>query len=217
MPRSSLSIVVLIVASIAAVASQPALRAAEPIDAPPPIFQYDGATTVRIFPALLTDPRRYGPVEEPAPEFYAERNAEEPGFPIAPTWPSFGGWGGWGFGGFGFGGGWRGGWSGWGFPAYGVSPVGYNRYGYRGGYSSPYRATYSTRFPWYTPQGSGPNIYQPWYSWNRQRPWYAPTGAGPNLYTPNYLWQSQYPWFSPDGVGPNIYTPAWRGGGGFYW
>ncbi len=187
----------------------------------------DGSTTwdvspsgqLRIFPAVL-ETRRFGPVEESEPEFYALRNSDEPGFNWSP--PGFGwgfGWGGWG------------GWNPFGyswpgltfgglsapFPRYGFGMIGYNRYYSRPWYASPSPQVWSSKFPWYTPGGVGPNIYQPWYQSRNSLPWYSPYGVGPNIYTPSYLWQSYYPWYSPNGPGPNIYTPSWQYDGCLYW
>jgi hypothetical protein len=185
----------------------------------------------RFFPAIFAQ-RRYGPVEEPEQEFYTERNPNVPGYEWNPPGPGFGypygwGWGGWGSGWGGWGGGWRGfGWGprfgpgfGFGFPrvAFGFGFAGYNRYAYRPWYTSPSRTIYTNRYPWYTPNGAGPNIYQPWYSSRNSLPWYSPYGVGPNIYTPTYLWRNYYPWFSPNGAGPNIYTPPEELEGCFVW
>jgi hypothetical protein len=179
------------------------------------------ANSVHIFSAVL-ETRRYGPVEEPEPEFYALRNLCEPGFDWTPglLGGGFGNWGfgGWGNGGWGFGG-WRGPALGFGFrfPTYGFGTVGYNRYYYRPWYSYPAPFVWSNKFPWYSPGGIGPNIYQPWYLTRNSVPWYSPIGAGPNIYTPTYSWRANYPWYSPNGPGPNIYTPQWQYGGCLYW
>jgi hypothetical protein len=188
----------------------------------------------RFFPAIFAQ-RRYGPVEEPEQEFYTLRNPDAPGFewnPPGPSWGwGFGGWRGWGWGGWG----WRGAWPGWGWPTggwrgFGWNPgfgynvpragfsfAGYNRYAYRPWYASPSQTIYTNRYPWYTPQGAGPNIYQPWYSARNSLPWYSPYGVGPNIYTPTYLWRNYYPWYSPNGPGPNIYTPPAELEGCFVW
>jgi hypothetical protein len=172
---------------------------------------------LRVFPAVL-ETRRFGPVEEPEPEFYALRNGNEPGFNWAPS--GFGWGSGWGPFGFGWRG-WRGFGFGWGFgapfPRYAVGFAGYNRYFYRPWYASSSPQVWSSKFPWYSPGGVGPNIYQPWYQSRNALPWYSPLGAGPNIYTPSYSWQSYYPWYSPNGPGPNIYTPSWQYDGCFYW
>jgi hypothetical protein len=203
--------------------------AAEPIATPEPLPEPAGQPSVerilnndaiqfapssgdlRIFPAVL-ETRRYGPVEEPAPQFYALRNSQEPGFDwgsaFANSWAGGWGWGqGWGWG------------SGWGFRSlpYAIGPVGYNRYFYRPWYTYPNSSVWSDRFPWYSPGGAGPNIYQPWYLQRNSVPWYSPYGIGPNIYTPSYQWNSYYPWYAPNGPGPNIYTPDYQFGGCLYW
>src|SRR5215471_19562831 len=70
--------------------------AAEPIATPEPLpepagqpsveriihngaTQYPSSGELHIFPAVL-ETRRFGPVEEPAPQFYSLRNSHEPGF-----------------------------------------------------------------------------------------------------------------------------------------
>jgi hypothetical protein len=206
-------------------------RAVEPIGTPPPMdstpaqsnslerqcYDDDTGHGVRIYPAVLT--RRFGPVEEPAPQFFALRNSQEPGFDWSAGLNNWG-WGGWGWGNWG--------WGGWGFrfgvpsspfafPGFQVGLVGYNPNFYRPWYSSPNLQVWSDRFPWYSPGGVGPNIYQPWYLQRNALPWYSPFGNGPNIYTPNSAWRMYYPWYSPDGPGPNIYTPSWRTGGALYW
>ena len=140
-----------------------------------------------IFPAVL-ETRRFGPVEEPAPQFYSMRNSHEPGFDWgaaqANSWGAGWGWGsGWGWG--------------WGLRSlpYAIGPVGYNRYFNRPWYSYPNNSVWSDRFPWYSPGGAGPNIYQPWYLQRNSLPWYSPYGIGPNIYTPSYQWNSYYPWY----------------------
>ena len=192
--------------------------AVEPIDTPPPVYSTPESSGgaqpflsedctdqgVRIFSAVLT--RRFGPVEEPAPQFFALRNGQEPGF----DWSAgLNGWG-WGFGSafprFGFA-----------SPGFGFGLVGYNRFYYRPWYAYPGPQVWSDRFPWYSPGGVGPNIYQPWYLQRNALPWYSPFGIGPNIYTPNSTWQSYYPWYSPNGPGPNNYTPWWQYGGCLYW
>jgi hypothetical protein len=187
-----------------------------------PVWDASPKSQLRIFPAVL-ETRRFGPVEECEPEFYALRNSAEPGFDMTP--PGFGWGGGWNGGGgwwpFGYSWGYnwpRFGWSlGAPFPRYGFGLVGYNRYYYRPWYASPSPQVWSTRFPWYSPGGVGPNIYQPWYQSRNALPWYSPYGIGPNIYTPSYSWQSYYPWYSPNGPGPNIYTPPAQYDGCFYW
>lgn len=165
-------------------------------------YQLPGA--LHIFPAVL-ETRRYGPVEQPEPEFYTLRNANEPGFDWTGGLTGAGGWG------AGLG-------AGYAYPSYGFGLVGYNRYYYRPWYTSPAPFVWGNKFPWYAPGGIGPNIYQPWYLWPNRLPWYSPYGAGPNIYTPWYTWQMYYPWYSPNGPGPNIYTPSWKQYGGcFYW
>jgi hypothetical protein len=199
---------------------------AESIETPTPIVQGPDGTleeqlpsdvdvnassgTIHIFPAVLMT-RRYGPVEEPAPEFYTLRNAQEPGFDWTPGLAGAGwGWGGFGWSGWGWGGGYA-------HPGYGFGLVGYNRYYSRPWYTSPAPQVWSNKFPWYSPGGLGPNIYQPWYLWPNRLPWYTPYGIGPNIYQPWYTRQSYYPWYSPYGSGPNIYTPTWQYQGCFYW
>ena len=219
--------------------------AVEPIDTPEPAInsevqnapqsvdqfnaapQFDESQTyeiapngqLRVFPAVLE--RRFGPVEQCEPEFYTLKNSDEPGFAWNPPGFGFGGWGGWwpfrfSWPGFGA-------WGGFGsslaapFPRSGFGLVGYNRYYSRPWYASPSPQVWSSKFPWYSPGGVGPNIYQPWYQSRNALPWYSPLGVGPNIYTPNYLWQSNYPWYSPNGPGPNIYTPSWQYDGCFYW
>ncbi|HEY2883193.1 MAG TPA: hypothetical protein VGJ15_12185 [Pirellulales bacterium] len=160
---------------------------------------------VRFFPAVL-ETRRYGPVEEPAPQFYAMRNSDQPGFDwsqglAGPSWYGYGGPYAYGFPGYG----------------YGFGLVGYPYSNYRPWYAYPNQNVYSDRFPWYSPGGIGPNIYQPWYVQRNSLPWYSPYGIGPNIYTPSPQWQNYYPWYSPNGPGPNIYTPQAVEAGGFYW
>ncbi len=191
-----------------------------------PAWDISPSGQLRVFPAVL-ETRRFGPVEEYEPEFYALRNGCEPGFDMTPPALGWGGWGGGGWNRWGgwwpFGFSWGSRWPGFGwslgapFPRYGFGLVGYNRFFYRPWYSSPSPQVWSTRFPWYSPGGVGPNIYQPWYQSRNALPWYSPFGVGPNIYTPSYLWQSYYPWYSPNGPGPNIYTPPWQYDGCFYW
>ncbi len=109
------------------------------------------------------------------------------------------------------------GYGGYGIPSYAFTLAGYNRYFYRPWYSYPNQYAWSNHYPWYSPGGIGPNIYQPWYFTRNALPWYSPYGVGPNIYTPTYQWQSYYPWYAPNGPGPNIYTPPWQYGGCLYW
>jgi hypothetical protein len=215
---------VIFLCGLAAMAVATSLNAAEPIELPSPasvsagaelqsdpavmpqywLNDHDASGMLRVFPAVL-ETRRYGPIEEPEHEFYAMRNGQEPGFLISP--PAWG-WSGLGYG-YGYGG--------YGVPSYGFGLIGYNRYFYRPWYSYPYQYSWSNHFPWYSPGGAGPNIYQPWYFTRNTLPWYSPYGVGPNIYTPSYSWQSYYSWYAPNGVGPNIYTPSWQYSGCFYW
>jgi hypothetical protein len=220
-------IAIILIYSFAQSSPSAAQSAAEPIELPAPssvdaptqierneaglpqywIESQDSSGQLRIFPAVL-ETRRYGPIEEPEHQFYALRNGQEPGFPISP--PA------WGWGGPGYGYGYYG-YGGYGIPSYAYTLAGYNRYFYRPWYSYPNQYAWSNHFPWYSPGGVGPNIYQPWYFTRNTLPWYSPYGVGPNIYTPTYQWQSYYPWYAPNGPGPNIYTPPWQYGGCLYW
>jgi hypothetical protein len=188
------------------------------------LFDESPRANGHIIPAVLT--RRYGPVREPAPQFYALKDNGAPGFDWSSGfgwWP----WGGWriglpnfGFGlpGFGFAG-FRFSFPGFAnsyFPGYRFSFVGYND-AYRPWYTYPSSQIRGDRLPWYSPGGAGPNIYQPWYTQRNSLPWYSPFGIGPNIYTPSYSWRAYYPWYAPNGPGPNIYTPSWQYGGCLYW
>ena len=226
------------------IADHSPVRAEEPLVAEPPcqdtyipemlggaeakevLYDESPHADYHIIPAVLT--RRYGPIEEPAPQFYALKDNDAPGF----DWSSgFGGWGPFGWGGWGYNLPYYGyGWPGFGFagyrfaypgfaysyPAYRFSYVGYNDY-YRPWYTYPSSQIRSDRLPWYSPGGVGPNIYQPWYVQRNSLPWYSPYGIGPNIYTPSYSWRAYYPWYAPYGPGPNIYTPSWQYGGCLYW
>jgi hypothetical protein len=211
-------------AANAADRSAPIAQTEQAISTDAPLVHNADAIELDSDPAVISDPRffpavfskrRFGPIEEPEEEFYTLRNEDVPGFEWNP--PSFG-WG------LGWGSGWGLGWNrfnwvgaSWGFPRFGFSFVGYNRYASRPWYSSPSRPVWSNRYPWYTPGGSGPNIYTPWYTTRANLPWYSPLSDGPNIYTPTSQWRAFYPWYSPIGPGPNIYTPDGEQGGCLYW